>query len=277
MKTQTCLITNGATGVGFEIAKAMATKGYRVILTCRNKDCGAYAGRLIMEKSKNVDVDVICTDFHTVDGIPQFCDRLQQLTSSVDVFINTMPLDEFQSKKRHQFLPSFLLTQKLLPFLKNGEKAKIVFVSNTAAKINKLRYEDLMALVEPSLASCLEQNRLAHAIYVQKLSEELMDMGITVNSIAIGNVKNNGSEDAMLPLLKNVLRKKAEKAVQPVVDMVSDPVFDTKTGYSFKKYREIKEVPLVYNENVKSRLWQVSERLTGLYRSHKEYVVQLAS
>ena len=53
MNLKTCLITGANSGIGFELAKGMAKRGYKTILLCRTQKAGEIAKTNIIQSTNN--------------------------------------------------------------------------------------------------------------------------------------------------------------------------------------------------------------------------------
>jgi NAD(P)-dependent dehydrogenase (short-subunit alcohol dehydrogenase family) len=116
------IVTGSNTGIGFETAKALAERGYVVILACRSRDKAVAAAATIPNS-----VFVQPLDLSSNASIAAFATTIQQTYTKIDVLVNNAGINTsgklnggldlcFQSN----FLGHFLLTQLLSPLLKHG-------------------------------------------------------------------------------------------------------------------------------------------------------------
>ena len=87
MKNSYALITGASSGIGLEIAKNLAGKGYNLILTARRKELLESLAKEITDKN-NIHVDLISMDLSKYEApkeIFQFC---QFKDYQVDLLVN---------------------------------------------------------------------------------------------------------------------------------------------------------------------------------------------
>lgn len=126
------LVTGSNSGIGYETAKALAERGYEVILACRSRDKALQAVQSIRDNA------VFChpLDLSSFQSIKEFSTVIQNKYEHIDVLINNagtnnaggMSTDGFDMCFQSNFLGHFLLTHQLLPLLNKG--ARIVNLSS---------------------------------------------------------------------------------------------------------------------------------------------------
>lgn len=77
------LITGASSGIGRDMARVLASKGYELVLVARNKDALDKLATELKEKN-NVHVEAIAMDLSIVEN----CKELHQKVKNVDVLIN---------------------------------------------------------------------------------------------------------------------------------------------------------------------------------------------
>ena len=89
MKNSYALITGASSGIGLEIAKNLAARGYNLILTARRKELLESLAKEITDKN-SIHVDLISMDLSKYDApkeIFQFC---QSKDYQIDLLVNNM-------------------------------------------------------------------------------------------------------------------------------------------------------------------------------------------
>ena len=73
-QNRVALVTGANSGIGYEIALALARKGARVILACRNMDKGQAALERIAAQVTNADLDLRRLDLNSLALVHTFAD-----------------------------------------------------------------------------------------------------------------------------------------------------------------------------------------------------------
>lgn len=167
IKEQIVVVTGGSSGIGFEIAKALAARGGRIILACRNLAEGERAAAIIKRElgcrtptsaDDNVSpaeryfVEVRHLDLCSLRSVHQLASQLMSEFERIDVLVNNAGIvfgdtriptpDGFEPHSQVNYLAPFLLTQLLLPHLRRAEQGRIVFVSAHAHQAAKIDFDD---------------------------------------------------------------------------------------------------------------------------------------
>lgn len=142
MKTtdNTILITGGSAGIGFEIAKILAEKGNKVVITGRNPE------RLQQAVSKLSNVTGFVCDVTSEEEVSRLVDKLKIDFPEINMVINNAgqayaynlsESDNIFQKAGHEMLTNYLsvirINEKLLPILRAQEESAIVNVSSIVA------------------------------------------------------------------------------------------------------------------------------------------------
>ena len=157
MQTETkkvALVTGANTGVGFQIAKALADNGHTVYIGARNPEKGEAAVTEIGGQSKAVQLDI--TDPQSIDAaVAQIRSEAGYLTLLVNNAAisnagkpgRTMeeilgaqrasiaPIDEMKTVWETNVFGTLAVTQAFLPLLQKAETARIVTVSSALGSL----------------------------------------------------------------------------------------------------------------------------------------------
>ena len=83
-----CIITGANSGIGFQAAKQIASKGYHVTLICRNKQRAEEAVSRILAETHDANVDFLLADLSSMEAIKLVVDEYLSINSDLDVLIN---------------------------------------------------------------------------------------------------------------------------------------------------------------------------------------------
>ena len=141
------VITGANSGIGYAAAKIYESKGYFVVLGCRNQDKGIAAEKEIGKNSKFIKLDI--TDYESIDN---FYNNLTSNFKNIDIFYSNAGIMYVPFSKTKEGLESTsdklfwlnYLTLMMLDLMKNVASSRIVQISSIAMYfIKEMRYERL--------------------------------------------------------------------------------------------------------------------------------------
>jgi NAD(P)-dependent dehydrogenase (short-subunit alcohol dehydrogenase family) len=148
------LVTGANTGIGFQIAKALAVNGYIVYAGARNLEKGEAAAAEIGGGSKAIQLDIV--ERRSIDAAVK---RIQNESGHLTLLVNNAAisnagkpgrsLEEVLGAQRASIAPmnemkmvwetnvfgTLAVTQAFLPLLRKAEKARIVTVSSALGSL----------------------------------------------------------------------------------------------------------------------------------------------
>jgi NAD(P)-dependent dehydrogenase (short-subunit alcohol dehydrogenase family) len=148
--------------------------------------------------------------------------------------------------------------------------ARIVNVASIGHRRGTMDFSDLYFERGYNLMKAYGRSKLANVLYTRLLAQKLAGTGVTVNCLHPGAVDTNIWSGAPLwakPLIA-VFRKlafiSAEEGARRTVELVVNPELADTTGQYFEDGRIVPPSRLARNDELAARLWDVSEKLTGL-------------
>ena len=190
----TFFITGANTGIGFEAAKAIAGKGGRVLLGCRNQEKGEAALARIREAFAQADVELVRIDLADLASIRAAAavvlqePRLDVLINNAGVMWNprTLTKDGFESQFGINHLGHFALTGLLLPKLLKTPDSRIVNISSNGHRQGNhdLYWDDLNAEQSYSRAGRYFASKLANLLFTYELDRRLKARGASTIAVA---------------------------------------------------------------------------------------------
>jgi NAD(P)-dependent dehydrogenase (short-subunit alcohol dehydrogenase family) len=198
-KNKIALVTGGSRGLGKNMALSLAGKGIDVILTYVNNSVDAEntvkAIQALGRKSSALKLDL--NDFSSLNNfIVSFSSTLKEKfkTDKFDFLINnagmgaTVPFEQVTEEIFNDFLnvhykSVYFLTQKSLPYLKNG--GRIINLSSGTTRFANPGYS-----VYASMKGAIE-------VFTKYLAKELGSRGICANVVAPGPVETDFNNAAI--------------------------------------------------------------------------------
>jgi NAD(P)-dependent dehydrogenase (short-subunit alcohol dehydrogenase family) len=151
MQQRIALVTGANKGIGFEVARQLARKGFQVFLGARNEKAGeAAAEKLRTEGVKEGygEITFLKIDVSKPDGIRRGAaefskksDRLDTLVNNAGILLDgdkdvlTATPETFETTLRTNTLGALLVAQAFVPFLKKSDAPRIVNVSSGGGQL----------------------------------------------------------------------------------------------------------------------------------------------
>ncbi|XP_056275955.1 retinol dehydrogenase 14 [Pseudoliparis swirei] len=273
---KTVVITGGNSGIGKESAVALAARGARVILACRDPDKAEKAVREIKVRSRSLNVLHMELDLANLRSVGEFCKSFLQREKRLDILINNAAMpgvlqwtdDNFSMCFGVNHLGHFLLTNLLLPRLKECAPSRVVTLTCASYKFQKLDFQDLNYNLLPFFTYC--RSKLANIYFSQEVARVTEGKGVTSYAVHPGFVQSEWvcHYSVLLRLLLQVLMwmffVPCEVGAQTVVYCaVSDEAAKHNGGY-FVDCRAATLRPFARDAGVAKKLWEASERLVKL-------------
>ncbi|XP_035020939.2 retinol dehydrogenase 14 [Hippoglossus stenolepis] len=273
---KTVLITGGNSGIGKETAVALALRGARVIIACRDMDKAEKAAREIKFKSRSLNVLHMELDLANLRSVQEFSKSFLQREKRLDILINNagMPSvldwtdDDFSMCFGVNHLGHFLLTNLLLPRLKECAPSRVITLTCSTYKYQKLDFQDLNYNLLPFFTYC--RSKLANIYFSQELARITEGKDVTCCAVHPGFVQSGWTchYSFLFRMLMQVIMwmffVPCEIGAQTVVHCaVSDEAAKHSGGY-FVDCRPCTLRPFARDSGVAKKLWEASERLVKL-------------
>lgn len=291
-KGRTILIT-GTGGLGFEDALALARSGADVIIAGRNPTKGADAIRRIKEKAPQASVTLEIVDLGSLASIEALAKRLKETRDHIDVLINnagvmTPPTrqttkDGFELQFGTNYLGHFALTGHLLPLLIRARDPRVVTLSSIAVRSAgvTINFDDLQAERSYKPMPVYSQSKLACLMFAFELQRRSEEAGWGVTSIAahpgisrtdlLHNGPGRRSVQGFLRSFMWFMFQPVAQGALPTLFAATSPKVRGGGYYGPDKLGETRGLPTeaqipaqAMEKHVAHRLWEISEKLTGI-------------
>ena len=273
-----CLITGATSGIGRAAATELARRGARLFLVCRSPAKGAETSEAIARATGNRPVEVLLADLSSQQSIRALAQQILARDLPIQVLLNNagvvnlrrkVTVDGIEATFAVNHLAYFLLTVLLLDRLKVSAPARIVNVASDAHHAGTIDFADLQGEKRYGWWSIYGRSKLANILFTRELARRLDGTGVTVNCLHPGAVASNlGGQNgvvarAVLTLVRPFFRT-PEQGAETAVHLAASAELDGVTGQYFYD-RNTKRGSAESNDaEVGRRLWEVSERLTGV-------------
>jgi NAD(P)-dependent dehydrogenase (short-subunit alcohol dehydrogenase family) len=281
---RTVIVTGANTGLGFETAQALASKGAAVTIASRNVEKGNAAAERINAQSPDAPATFVRLDLADLESVRAFAALFAENHSALDLLVlnagvmippESTTAQGFELQIGVNHLGHFALTALLLPLLEATEDARVVVVSSSAASSGEIDFEDLNWRTRdykpwPAYA----QSKLANQLFARELQRRLDASGSGVRATAAhpGWVKTDLQRSSRLVSLATaVVGAHASQGALPTLRAATDPDITGGEYFGPTGFMQMRghpeEISMVNNaENTEdaARLWDISEDLTGI-------------
>jgi NAD(P)-dependent dehydrogenase (short-subunit alcohol dehydrogenase family) len=275
---KTVMITGATAGIGRVTARELARMGANLVLVCRNRARGEETVREIRAAAGNEEVELMIADLASRAEIRRLAEGFLATRRPLHVLVNNAGIfnlrrettaDGIEAVFAVNHLAYFLLTSLLLDRLRESAPARIVNVASDAHHWGTIDFADLQAERRYRSMGVYGRSKLANILFTYELAKRLEGSGVTVNCLHPGAVgtqlgSNNGwIARVLLPLLRPLMRT-PEHGAETSIHLASSPEVEGVSGRYFVDRREKRSSPESYDAEVARRLWETSERMTGL-------------
>jgi NAD(P)-dependent dehydrogenase (short-subunit alcohol dehydrogenase family) len=277
MTGRVCVVTGATRGIGRATAEGLARLGATVVLIARRPEDGRKVSREISDTT-GVAPDVVSADLSSQASIRNAAEELGERYPRLHVLVNNagiiarqrqLTVDGLEMQFAVNHLAYFLLTNVVLGLLRAGAPSRIVNVSSGAHAGASLDFDDLQSERRYNATRAYSQSKLANILFTYELARRLAGTGVTANCLHPGVIGTKLLADYMgIPAAGGALARtfgaKAEEGATTSIYLATSPEIEGVSGKYFEQKRPRRSSHESYDEAAARRLWEVSERLTGL-------------
>ncbi|WP_251041139.1 oxidoreductase [Bacillus sp. ISL-45] len=284
----TVIITGANSGIGYEAAKKLSEKGAQVILAVRNAEKGKLAIDSIRKENQEASVEIMSLDLADLASVSNFSAAYTKKYRSLDILVNNAGVmippygktkDGFELQFGSNHLGHFALTGLLLPLLKKTSGSRVVTLSSIAHRGASINFDNLDGSNGYKAMKFYGQSKLANLLFARELDNRFKQNGIETISVACHpgisntNLFNLGKGETP-KYLKGLMKLFSQPAAMGALPTIYAAVDDSLTGGEYigpdgkgnRKGFPAIEIPAqgVFNKEIMTKLWVVSEELTGV-------------
>lgn len=232
------LITGSTDGIGKLTALKLAKEGHEIYVHGRNADKLKTVISEIKSTSNNANVKGFVADFSNLNAVENMAKQVNEDLTKLDVLINNAGVYKSRVAKNMDgldirfvvnYLAPYLLTKRILPLLRKGEKSRIINLSSAAQAPVSL--EALQGNVAISEMEAYSQSKLALAMWSMHLAEKEPDL--IVIPVNPGSLLNTN----MVKEGWGFHRSSADKGRDILFDLAVAEKFDNASGKYFDNDR----------------------------------------
>jgi NAD(P)-dependent dehydrogenase (short-subunit alcohol dehydrogenase family) len=277
------IVTGANTGIGYEMARALARKRAKVILACRNKEKGEAAVRTIRQEYPKAKTELLQVDLSELVSVRRFADEFTNRYDRLDILINNAGImatpfartgDGFELQFATNHLGHFALTGLLLAYIIRIPQARVVTVSSWGHNFGVVNFDNLSAEKGYDPGRAYAQSKLANLLFTHELQRRFEGTGVD----ALAAAAHPGWTATGLPVHRPVVRmlnpligQKPEMGALPALYAATAPDVQGGGYYGPRSWGGLRGYPTTarpsdrsHDVAVAARLWAVSEELTGV-------------
>lgn len=275
MKGKVCMVTGANSGIGKIVSTELARMGAHVVMACRNPKSGEQARSEIVKNSGNMNVGLLLADFRSMKSVRDMVYEFKANHKRLDVLLNNVAIiptkrrvtpDGLEEQFEVNYLSHFLLTHLLLGTLKASAPSRIINTSSGIHVRGRIDFEDLQSEIKYNAHRVYGSTKLMDLLFTYELARRLRGTKVTVNAYTPGFSKTRLDREysSLMRGMVSLMAKKPEKGAQTAIYLATSPEVETVSEKYFQNKKTIESSQLSYNKEVGSRLWRISEKMTGL-------------
>ena len=277
------IITGANSGIGFEAAKVLASKGADVVMAVRNQEKGNQAKAEIMKAHAQSRVTVSLLDLSSLKSVKLFSDNFLKSQTRLDMLINNAGImippygkteDGFESQMGTNHLGHFALTAQLFPLLKSTGGSRIVNVSSTAHNMGNISFDDIHWESRKYVPwKAYGDSKIANLYFTNELGRRMQAAGLDVITTAAhpGYAATGLQKGFFMKFLNVVIAQSGFMGAMPTLMAATDSVASSGNFYGPSGFAQQRGWPklvtpnkLSQDEDIAEKLWTTSEKLTGV-------------
>jgi NAD(P)-dependent dehydrogenase (short-subunit alcohol dehydrogenase family) len=266
------LITGGSTGIGYEMALALAGGGDHVVIAARGAEKSQRAIERIRDKHPRARVESMPLDVGDFAAVDRFAEAFLKKTPVLDVLmlnaglytikLHTLP-NGYEAMIGIMHFGHFRLTQRLLPALEAAAQGRIVVTSSVGHRFGRI---DEASFTDPKRhrfgMQAYGQAKLANLLFIRELAKRVAGSKVTVNAFHPGAVATEIWREAPGFFKSIALRFMLTPAqgADTAIWLATEPTLAHTSGKYFIKRRENAGTAASRDRKLAARLWAESER-----------------
>jgi len=285
----TAVVTGANTGIGLETAAALAGAGATAVLACRNLEKAEAARADIESRRPRGRVEVLRLDLADQGQIEEAAAEALERFPRIDRVVNNAGVmsptrqeteDGFELLLGTNHLGHFAFTARILPAVLAAPGSRIVTVSSLSQRVGRIRWDDLQSEGSYRQSTAYAQSKLACLLFCFGLQRRLVAAGEDTISLAAHpgfaatDILHREGDGRLADLQRRLgapFIQTAAQAARAQLRAATDPTAHGGQyfGPANRMQTEGPPVPVPpsrrsLDEEAQDRLWELSERVTGV-------------
>ncbi len=294
---KTIIVTGGSSGLGFESVKAFSNKGADVTIASHSMANMEKAKKQMLVEDPKAIVNLMELDLADINSIRKFSNNFKKNHSQLHILMNnagvmTVPYEDIKSGKQSQMgtnhFGHFALTGLLMDLIKSTPKSRVVVTSSLAYKQGVMDFENLLFERENRYTSMkgYGRSKLANLMFTYELqrlfeSNKIDSVAVAAHpGLSLTNLGRHVDQKILFkifgPLLKIIVQSAAMGALPQLRAAIGQGIkggecFGPDGMFEITGYPVIRKTNKAsYNNEDAKKLWEISEKLTGVIFDFKK-------
>lgn len=263
---KTILITGSTDGLGREVALRLGALGAHVLVHGRN----AERGNAVVDEinASGGTAQLYLADLASLAAVRELADRILSEHDRLDMLINNAGIGSGDGVRRESqdgyelifqvnYLSHYLLTDLLLPLIRESAPARIINVASGAQR--PLNFDDVMLTENYSGRAAYAQSKLAQILHTFDMAAKLPD-DITFNTLHPATMMDT----TLVRNMNGEARTTVDEGANALMNLAVSPELDGHTGLYFNGLQETRAHSQAYDRKARQQLVELSRELVGL-------------
>lgn len=267
------VVTGATAGIGRALAQQLAVAGGTIALVARDRVRGEATRSEIGRAAPAAKVEVHVADLSGQADVRRLAHELSTAHPRIGALVHCAAVfssrrvetaDGLELMFATNHLAPFLLTNLLLPSLRAHGAARILTL--TAPSTVRLDFDDLQGTSRFRALTAFGATKAADLLFAFELARRLAGTRLTSNAVHPGLARTSlmRQAPAILRLPVRLFSRTPDRVAARIAPLVLDEKYAAETGQFFHNGEAMDPPPYTRDADVQRRLWEVSERLTGL-------------
>ena len=287
---RSAVVTGANSGLGLEASRELARRGAAVVLACRDLAKGRRALEEVRATASGPPPRLAQLDLADLASVAAFAAATDEAhPAGLDLLIDNAGImaaprrltsDGFESQLGTNHLGHFALAGRLLPALLRSRAPRVVTVSSVAHRMGRIDFDDLQGTRRYRRWRAYGQSKLANLLFALELDRRARAAGSALVSVAahpgyaatkLQTSSPPAHEALAMRLLNPLVAQSAAMGALPVLFAATVEDLPGSTYIGPDGPGEVRGHPRpvgasrrARDPEVARRLWEVSERLTGV-------------
>ncbi|NPA68792.1 MAG: SDR family oxidoreductase [Chlorobi bacterium] len=262
MENKTILITGSTDGIGKETAKKLAEKGAQIIIHGRNED-KIYETLQEIKKINN-NVFAVQADFSDLNQVKTAAKDISDNFEKIDILFNNaaefvhekeITKDGLERQFQVNYLAHFLLTEKLMPLIKDTDNSKILNISSMI-HASAIDFDNLQGEKNYSGSGQYALTKLLNILHTYKLARKHEQDKVKINCLHPGVIETkllNAAWSGGMPV---------SEGAENLLYAAESEVTSNMSGLYLENRRPMQSNPVSYDTEIQDKLYDLSLKMT---------------
>jgi len=280
LQGRVCVLTGATQGIGRAAAESLLSTGVELVLVSRDLTRLQTLASDLRLRAPEAKVGVVAGDLSRMLEVRRVGAEIRARHHKVDLLLNNagavfarreVTVEGLERTFALNHLAYFLLTQELLPVLREAPAARVVNVASDAHRPARLDLDDLQYERTPySAFGAYGRTKLMNILFTREQARRVEGSPITVNAMHPGFVRsgfgqnNPGFFGGIIALGQVLFARTPKRGARTLVWLATSPEVAGVSGKYFVDEHEATPSAAARDDATAHRLWEESERLAGL-------------